>query len=208
VFENQRRLTFIVPSASELVNRNAELLCQIRQQTAELRLAQAEAWVVFSVKQLKASHCLITGAYFGGFQALMPLLGFLLASSFASYIQKFDHWIACVLLVLIGANMLREAFSKEEEQGNDSFSFRVMLPLAIATSIDALATGVTFAMMGVNIWIAIAITGLTTFVFSVAGVKIGNLFGSRYQSKAELVGGLILIAMGFKILVEHLLGKA
>ena len=151
---------------------------------------------------------LITGAYFGGFQALMPLLGFLLASSFASYIQKFDHWIACVLLVLIGANMLREAFSKEEEQGNDSFSFRVMLPLAIATSIDALATGVTFAMMGVNIWIAIAITGLTTFVFSVAGVKIGNLFGSRYQSKAELVGGLILIAMGFKILVEHLLGKA
>ena len=156
-----------------------------------------------SVKRLKASHCLITGAYFGGFQALMPLLGFLLASSFASYIQKFDHWIACVLLVLIG-----EAFSKEEEQGNDSFSFRVMLPLAIATSIDALATGVTFAMMGVNIWIAIAITGLTTFVFSVAGVKIGNLFGSRYQSKAELVGGLILIAMGIKILVEHLLGKA
>ena len=137
-----------------------------------------------SVKRLKASHCLITGAYFGGFQALMPLLGFLLASSFASYIQKFDHWIACVLLVLIGANMLREAFSKEEEQGNDSFSFRV------------------------NIWIAIAITGLTTFVFSVAGVKIGNLFGSRYQSKAELVGGLILIAMGIKILVEHLLGKA
>ena len=155
-----------------------------------------------SVKRLKASHCLITGAYFGG------LLGFLLASSFASYIQKFDHWIACVLLVLIGANMLREAFSKEEEQGNDSFAFRVMLPLAIATSIDALATGVTFAMMGVNIWIAIAITGLTTFVFSVAGVKIGNLFGSRYQSKAELVGGLILIVMGFKILVEHLLGKA
>ena len=98
-----------------------------------------------SVKRLKASHCLITGAYFGGFQALMPLLGFLLASSFASYIQKFDHWIACVLLVLIGANMLREAFSKEEEQGNDSFSFRVMQPLAIATSIDALATGVTFA---------------------------------------------------------------
>ena len=137
----------------------------------------------------------------------MPLLGFLLASSFASYIQKFDHWIACVLLVLIGANMLREAFSKEEEQGNDSFSFRVMLPLAIATSIDALATGVTFAMMGVNIWIAIAITGLTTFVFSVAGVKIGNLFGSRYQSKAELVGGLILIAMGIKILVEHLHGR-
>lgn len=162
-----------------------------------------------SVKRLKASHCLITGAYFGGFQALMPLgSASWLASSFASYIQKFDHWIACVLLVLIGANMLREAFSKEEEQGNDSFSFRVMLPLAIATSIDALATGVTFAMMGVNIWIAIAITGLTTFVFSVAGVKIGNLFGSRYQSKAELVGGLILIAMGFKILVEHLLGKA
>lgn len=160
------------------------------------------------MRRLDIGKTAVIALFFGGFQALMPLLGFLLASSFASYIQKFDHWIACVLLVLIGANMLREAFSKEEEQGNDSFSFRVMLPLAIATSIDALATGVTFAMMGVNIWIAIAITGLTTFVFSVAGVKIGNLFGSRYQSKAELVGGLILIAMGFKILVEHLLGKA
>ena len=161
-----------------------------------------------ALKKVSLRHMCIVGAWFGGFQALMPSLGYLLGSRFEQYITAIDHWIAFVLLVLIGANMLREAFSKEEEQGNDSFSFRVMLPLAIATSIDALATGVTFAMMGVNIWIAIAITGLTTFVFSVAGVKIGNLFGSRYQSKAELVGGLILIAMGFKILVEHLLGKA
>ena len=161
-----------------------------------------------STQRLKPSHYLIIGAWFGGFQALMPAIGYLLGATFEKYITAFDHWIAFILLVLIGGNMIKESFSKEEEQGNDSFSFRVMLPLAIATSIDALATGVTFAMMGVNIWIAIAITGLTTFVFSVAGVKIGNLFGSRYQSKAELVGGLILIAMGFKILVEHLLGKA
>ena len=161
-----------------------------------------------STQRLKPSHYLIIGAWFGGFQALMPAIGYLLGATFEKYITAFDHWIAFILLVLIGGNMIKESFSKEEEQGNDSFAFRVMLPLAIATSIDALATGVTFAMMGVNIWIAIAITGLTTFVFSVAGVKIGNLFGSRYQSKAELVGGLILIAMGFKILVEHLLGKA
>ena len=161
-----------------------------------------------AMKRARFRDAAICGVWFGSFQALMPFGGYLLGSRFEQYIRAVSSWIAFILLALIGANMLREAFSKEEEQGNDSFSFRVMLPLAIATSIDALATGVTFAMMGVNIWIAIAITGLTTFVFSVAGVKIGNLFGSRYQSKAELVGGLILIAMGFKILVEHLLGKA
>ena len=161
-----------------------------------------------SVKKIRPSHALIIGGYFGGFQALMPLLGFLLASSFAEYIRRFDHWIACVLLVLIGANMVREALSHEEEKLNDSFGVRTMLPLAVATSIDALATGVTFAMTETNIWIAIAITGLTTFAFSAVGLKIGNIFGSKYKSKAELVGGIILILMGFKILIEHLTGAA
>ncbi|MGM9552992.1 MAG: manganese efflux pump MntP family protein [Faecousia sp.] len=161
-----------------------------------------------SVKQVRLKHGLITGAYFGGFQALMPLIGFFLASSFAEYIKRFDHWIAFGLLVLIGANMLREALSKEEEEMNDSFSFKTMLPLAIATSIDALATGVSFAVTDTNIWLAISLVGATTFAFSAAGVKIGNAFGLKYKSKAEVIGGLILILMGVKILAEHLTGAA
>lgn len=162
-----------------------------------------------STPNMRLKHGLITGAYFGGFQALMPLIGFFLASSFAEYIKRFDHWIAFGLLVLIGANMLREALSKEEEEEmNASFSFKTMLPLAIATSIDALATGVSFAVTDTNIWLAISLVGVTTFVFSAAGVKIGNAFGLKYKSKAEVVGGLILILMGVKILVEHLTGVA
>ncbi|MGM9523342.1 MAG: manganese efflux pump MntP family protein [Faecousia sp.] len=161
-----------------------------------------------SVKRVRLKHGLITGAYFGGFQALMPLIGFFLASSFAEYIKRFDHWIAFGLLVLIGANMLREALSREEEEMNDSFSFKTMLPLAIATSIDALATGVSFAVTDTNIWLAISLVGATTFAFSAAGVKIGNAFGLKYKSKAEVIGGLILILMGVKILVEHLTGAA
>ena len=159
-----------------------------------------------SVRQARLRHSLITGAYFGGFQALMPLLGFLLASSFASYIRRFDHWIAFALLAVIGANMLREALSKEEPPVNASFGIRAMLPMAVATSIDALATGVTFAMTDTNIWLAIAIVGVTTFVFSAVGVKIGNVFGSKYRAKAEFIGGVILILMGIKILIEHLTG--
>ena len=159
-----------------------------------------------SVKSLRVRHSLIVGAYFGGFQALMPLLGFLLASSFAEYIRRFDHWIAFALLALIGANMIREALTGgEDEKENASFGVKTMLPLALATSIDALATGVTFAMTQTNIWIAIAISGTTTFLFSAAGLKIGNVFGNKYRSKAELLGGVILILMGIKILVEHLL---
>ncbi len=161
-----------------------------------------------SVKQVRLKHGLITGAYFGGFQALMPLIGFFLASSFAEYIKRFDHWIAFGLLALIGANMLREALSKEDEEMNDSFSFKTMLPLAIATSIDALATGVSFAVTDTNIWLAISLVGATTFAFSAAGVKIGNAFGLKYKSKAEVIGGLILIMMGVKILAEHLTGAA
>lgn len=159
-----------------------------------------------SVKTLRPRHSLIVGAYFGGFQALMPLLGFLLASSFADYIRRFDHWIAFALLVIIGANMLREAFCGDESEANSSFGMRTMLPLALATSIDALATGVTFAMTDTNIWIAISIVGTTTFLFSAAGLKIGNVFGSKYRSHAEAIGGTILILMGVKILIEHLAG--
>ena len=161
-----------------------------------------------SVKKVRPAHAMIVGGYFGGFQALMPLLGFLLASSFAEQIKRFDHWIACARLVLIGANMIREALSHDEETHNDSFGFRTMFPLAIATSIDALATGVTFAMTDTNIWLAIAVIGATTFAFSAVGLKIGNIFGSRYKAKAELIGGLILILMGIKILAEHLTAAA
>ena len=158
-----------------------------------------------SVKSLQVRHSLIVGTYFGGFQALMPLLGFVLASSFAEYIRRFDHWIAFTLLALIGANMIREALTGGDEKENASFGIKTMLPLALATSIDALATGVTFAMTRTNIWIAIAISGATTFLFSAAGLKIGNVFGNKYRAKAELLGGVILILMGIKILIEHLL---
>lgn len=157
-----------------------------------------------SVQKVQAKHSLICGAWFGGFQALMPLLGFLLASSFAQYIKQYDHWIAFVLLALIGANMIREVFSKGEDEVDSSFSVKTMLVLAVATSIDALATGVSFAVTDTNIWLAVAIIGATTFLFSAAGVKVGSIFGSKYQSKAEFVGGLILILIGVKILVEHL----
>ena len=161
-----------------------------------------------SVQKVQGKHSLICGVWFGGFQALMPLIGFLLASSFAEYIKQYDHWIAFALLVLIGANMIREVFSAEEEKVDASFSVKTMLLLAIATSIDALATGVSFAVTETNIWLAISIIGLTTFLFSAAGVKVGSIFGRKYQSKAEFIGGVILILIGIKILVEHLIGAA
>ena len=161
-----------------------------------------------SAKNVRLKHGLICGAYFGGFQALMPLIGYLLASSFADYIRAYDHWIAFALLVLIGANMIREAFSKEEDKVDSSFSVKTMLLLAVATSIDALATGVSFALTETNIWLAICLIGATTFAFSAAGVKIGSVFGSKYQSKAEFIGGVILVLIGVKILAEHLTGAA
>lgn len=161
-----------------------------------------------STRNVRLRHGLICGTYFGGFQALMPLLGFLLASSFADYIKAYDHWIAFLLLAVIGANMIREACSKEEETLDSSFSVKTMLVLAVATSIDALATGVSFAVTETNIWLAIGLIGTTTFAFSAAGVKIGSIFGSKYQSKAEFIGGAILVLMGIKILIEHLTGAA
>jgi putative Mn2+ efflux pump MntP len=157
-----------------------------------------------SVQRLKPRHAVITGLYFGGFQALMPVIGWLLGRQFESLIKSVDHWIAFALLALIGANMIRESFKKDDNDINDSFSLKVMLPLAIATSIDALAVGVTFAFLNVNIVIAALTIGVITFGFSAAGVKIGNVFGAKYKSKAELAGGIALIVIGTKILIEHL----
>ncbi len=157
-----------------------------------------------SVPKLQAKHCLICGVYFGGFQALMPLIGWALGIRFQSMITNIDHWIAFALLAVIGANMIKESFSKEEECPDASFGFKTMLTLAVATSIDALAVGVTFAFLDVSIVPAVLLIGATTFVCSAVGVKIGNVFGNRFQSKAEFLGGLVLIAIGLKILIEHL----
>lgn len=158
-----------------------------------------------SVQKVKPKHYLTVAAYFGGFQALMPLLGYLLGVRFEAMVANVDHWIAFVLLGLIGANMVRESRAGEEKL-DDSFTVSTMLILAVATSIDALAIGVTFAFLGVNIVEAIILIGITTGIISGVGLKIGNVFGSRYKSKAEMAGGIVLILMGIKILVQHLLG--
>lgn len=157
-----------------------------------------------SVRRLELKHLLIAGLYFGGFQALMPALGYVLGKQFQSLITSADHWIAFILLGLIGFNMIREARSGEEENLNDSFGPKTMLPLAVATSIDALAIGITFAFLKVQIVPAVAFIGVTTFVLSAVGVKIGNVFGMKYKAKAEFFGGIVLILMGMKILLEHL----
>lgn len=158
-----------------------------------------------SVGRVKKEHLLITGSWFGGFQALMPLIGYLVGRSFAIYIERFDHWVAFGLLVLIGANMIRESFSKEENTASASFGFKVMLPMALATSVDALAVGVTFALLpDVDIVLAVSFIGLTTFVLSALGVKFGSFFGEKNKSRAELFGGAVLVLMGVKILIEHL----
>lgn len=146
----------------------------------------------------------IIGLWFGGFQALMPIIGFFLGTQFKDQITSIDHWIAFILLGIIGFHMAKESFSKEEEVLDCSIAPGNMVLLAIATSIDALAIGVTFAFLNVQIIPAVSFIGITTFFLSVAGVRIGNVFGIRYKSKAELAGGIILMAMGLKILVEHL----
>ena len=162
-----------------------------------------------SVEKTEVKHMAIAGIWFGGFQALMPLAGFLLGSLFADIIEAADHWIAFALLGLIGANMLKEAFEKKGADDctevSADLSFRIMFVMAVATSIDALAVGISLAMAGsVSIWPAVLLIGMTTFVLSAAGVKIGNLFGSRFEKKAQLAGGVILILLGVKILAEHL----
>jgi putative Mn2+ efflux pump MntP len=158
-----------------------------------------------SVEKPTIKHFVIPALFFGFFQGIMPLIGFFVGLKFASSIQNLDHWIAFVLLAFIGGKMIKESFSKEEEKvNNNSFRFFRMLILAIATSIDALAVGVTFAFFEVNILKAIFLIGVTTFLISICGVKIGNIFGSKYKSKAEFAGGVILILIGAKILIEHL----
>ena len=156
-----------------------------------------------SVQKLKPRHALITGLYFGGFQAAMPVIGYLLGRSFQAYIESFDHWIAFVLLSLLGANMIKESFGEAEEV-NCSFCPKAMLPMAVATSIDALAVGVTFAFLQVAIVPAVSFIGVITFILSCVGVYIGHLFGAKFKSKAERIGGIVLILMGLRILLEHL----
>lgn len=157
-----------------------------------------------SVRKMQLRHALICGVWFGAFQALMPLLGYWLGSGFAGLIGSFGHWVAFVLLALIGANMVRESFGGEEEEVTPDFSPKAMLPLAVATSIDALAVGVSFAAIGTDIVAAVCFIGIITFLLSAAGVKIGNLFGTRYKAAAERAGGVVLILMGLKILLEGL----
>ena len=158
-----------------------------------------------STPKLRPRHLLVVGLWFGGFQALMPLLGYFLGAAFQRYITAVDHWVAFVLLALIGGNMIREAFSPESEAADCSLSVKVMAPMAIATSIDALAVGVTFALLpDVQILPAVGLIGVTTFALSALGVKVGRVFGAKYQAKAEFVGGAILVLLGLKILLEHL----
>ena len=155
-----------------------------------------------SVGKIQPKDMIIAGLWFGGFQALMPFIGYLLGSAFEQYIVSIDHWVAFILLGVIGFNMIKE--SREEEHQDASFAIKAMFVLAVATSIDALAVGVTFAFLQVDILFAVMLIGITTFVFSAAGIKIGSIFGSKYKAKAELFGGIVLMAMGTKILIEHL----
>ena len=159
-----------------------------------------------SMQRIDRRDALLLGVFFGGFQALMPLLGYLLGSGFAGYIERWDHWIAFVLLAFIGGNMIRESFEGEEEDCGcyEPLRYRELFTLAVATSIDALAVGVSFAFLSVTILPAVTLIGCTTFALTLVGVWVGNLFGARYKSRAELTGGVILILIGLKILLEHL----
>lgn len=157
-----------------------------------------------SMKKMNWKKAIIIGLYFGGFQALMPTLGYFLGTAFQSLITSVDHWIAFVLLGIIGGEMIKESFEIDSENQNDDVSFKTMIILAIATSIDALAVGITFAFLNVTLGLAVSLIGIITFILAVAGTKIGNRFGDKYEKKAEFVGGVILILLGVKILLEHL----
>ena len=168
-----------------------------------------DAFAVSVCKGLAMPKCTfkkaaIVGLWFGGFQALMPAIGYFLGAQFQETIASIDHWIAFVLLALIGGNMIHEALDNDEEEADASLDVKTMFILAVATSIDALAIGITFAFLKVNIIPAVCFIGIVTFIISFAGVKIGNVFGARYKNKAEIVGGVILILLGLKILLEHL----
>ena len=161
------------------------------------------------MRRMRYDQALVISLYFGVFQALMPLIGWLLGTSFSRYIQAFDHWIAFVLLAFLGGKMLWDVFHEKEDGEQESaerrLDHRELFMLAIATSIDALAVGIAFACLDVNIWSSISIIGVTTLVISFAGVWIGNRFGNRFQKKAEIAGGLVLILIGVKILAEHII---
>lgn len=159
------------------------------------------------MKRVHKGHCLVIALFFGGFQALMPLVGWLLGRQFEQYITAIDHWIAFVLLAFLGGKMILEALQKKEEEEagrEERLDIKELFLLAVATSIDALAVGITFAFLKVSIGPAITIIGCTTFILSIAAVYIGNIFGAKYKSKAELAGGVILVLLGLKILLEHL----
>ncbi len=157
-----------------------------------------------SMKKMNWKAAMIIALYFGIFQAIMPMVGYFLGTTFESFVTTFDHWIAFILLALIGGNMIKESFDNEDEKKNDKIDFKTMIVLAVATSIDALAVGITFAFFDVNLLLAVSIIGVITFIISIFGVKIGNKFGDKYQNKAELMGGIILVLLGIKILLEHL----
>ena len=157
-----------------------------------------------SMKKINWKNAIIIAIYFGIFQALMPVVGYFLGTAFSSIVESVDHWIAFILLAAIGGNMIKESTDDEVEKRNDNVDFRTMIVLAIATSIDALAVGVTFAFFKVNLVLAIILIGIITFALSILGVIIGNKFGDKLQNKAELTGGIILILIGLKILLEHL----
>lgn len=157
-----------------------------------------------SMKKLDWKKAIIIALYFGVFQAVMPVIGYLLGTTFESLVTQIDHWIAFILLGIIGANMIKEALGKESENSNDKVDFKTMIVLAIATSIDALAVGITFAFLKTKLVSSVTIIGVITFVLSLLGVKIGNKFGDKYEKKAEFLGGVILILIGVKILIEHL----
>ena len=168
-----------------------------------------DAFAVSVCKGLAMPKCTfkkaaIVGLWFGGFQALMPAIGYILGAQSQEAIASIDHWIAFVLLALIGGNMIHEALDNDEEEADASLDVKTMFLLAVATSIDALAIGITFAFLKVNIIPAVCFIGIVTFIISFAGVKIGNVFGARYKNKAEIVGGVILVLIGLKILLEHL----
>lgn len=157
-----------------------------------------------SMKKLDWKKAIIIALYFGVFQAVMPVIGYLLGTTFENLVTQIDHWIAFILLGIIGANMIKETLGKESENSNDKVDFKTMIVLAIATSIDALAVGITFAFLKTEILSAVTMIGIITFILSLIGVKIGNKFGDKYEKKAEFLGGVILILIGVKILKEHL----
>lgn len=158
-----------------------------------------------AMRRMNYKKAIIIAAFFGVFQALMPALGYFLGTTFANKIAAIDHWIAFILLALIGANMIKEALSSDDDEcQDDSLRLGDLIMLSIATSIDALAVGITFAFFNVSLLLSVSMIGIITFIICVIGVKVGNVFGEKYKSKAELAGGLILIVMGAKILIDHL----